>query len=131
MDYDLFIRIAKRYRCGYTPEVLSKYRLHEKAKTVRNDTLRDNHDETLTIALKHYHWAPLNLVYGSCYYRCLSRWPGWLSGVKPLIIGIALVYTLCRSVRLNQGIRRADLQLLSWKNFRKLFKGRSEILRGA
>lgn len=131
MDYDLFIRIAKRYCCRYIPEVLSKYRLHEKAKTVRNDTLSDNHDETLNIALKHYHWAPLNLVYGSCYYRCLSHWPGWLPAFKPLILGTALVYTLCRSVRLNHGIRRADLRLLNWNNCRKLLKDRSEILRGA
>jgi hypothetical protein len=110
--------------------MLSKYRLHEQAKTVRNDTLRNNHDETLTIALKHYQWAPLNLVYGSCHYRCLAHWPAWLPGFKPLIIGTALIYTLFRSVRLNHGVRRADLQLLNLNNLRKLFKDRSEILRG-
>lgn len=130
LDYDLFIRIAKRFSCRYIPEMLSKYRLHEQAKTVRNETLKDNHDETLSIALKNYNWAPVNLVYGSCYYRCLSHWPDWLPGIKPLIIGTALIYTLYRSMRLNHGVRRADLQLLNFKNFRKLFKDRREILHG-
>ena len=130
MDYDLFIRIAHRLRCQYDPTVFSKYRLHADAKTVRSDTLRDNHEETLRVVRKHYGWAPLNLVYGSCYYSLLAQWPSALPRFRPLAIAVALLSTFVRSLWLNRGLRREDLQLLSVSNIRKLFRDRSEILRG-
>lgn len=130
MDYDLFVRIGQRFDCRYLPQYFSKYRLHEEAKTMRNDVLFDNHEEALHVALKYFHWAPLNRVYGSCNYYCLSRWPGFLTRCSPLVIGGALCCTLFRSLRLNRGVRREDLRLLSLVNFRKLFKARIDILRG-
>jgi glycosyltransferase involved in cell wall biosynthesis len=126
MDYDLFTRLALQFRCAYLPGLLSKYRLHEEAKTMRNDILHENHEEALRVAMKHFGWAPLNRVYGACYYEKLLRWPA----SRSLAMGAALLCTPFRSLRLNQGVRRADLQLLSLANFRKLFKGRDAILRG-
>jgi len=130
MDYDLFVRIGKKFACRYLPQYFSIYRLHETSKTVCNDDLYKNHEEALHLAMKHFGWAPLNRVYGSCSYYCLARLPGFLTRFRLLVICSALVYTILRSLRLNHGLRREDLKLLNLANFRKMFKERMEILRG-
>lgn len=130
MDYDLFVKIGKRFACGYLPRPLSKYRLHESSKTMFDANLFKNHDEALYLALKHFGWAPLNRVYGSCNYLCLSRLPALLTKVRPLVIGVTLLCTVPRSLWLNRGVRRADLRLLRWSSLRKIFMNRIEILRG-
>ena len=130
MDYDLFVRIGERFDCRYLPQVFSKYRLHEEAKTVRNDVLFDNHEEALRVAMKYFNWAPLNRVYGSCSYCCLARLPGFLTRYRLPVVVAALFCTLPRSLWLNHGVRRQDLKLLTRGNFRKMFKKRMEILRG-
>jgi glycosyltransferase involved in cell wall biosynthesis len=130
MDYDLFIRIARQFDCRYLPQLLAKYRLHETAKTMRDDVLFDNHEETLRVAMKYFGWAPINRVYGSCNYYCRSRFPRFLVRCHPLAIGAALLCSVFRSLRLNRGMRKAELKLLTMTNFRKLFKERIDILRG-
>ena len=75
MDYDIFIKIGKRFPCRYLPQYFAKYRLHEASKTMRDDVLFENNEEAVRLAMKHFGWAPLNRVYGSCYYYCLSRTP--------------------------------------------------------
>ncbi len=130
MDYDLFIRLGRSFETRHQPRVFAKYRLHEEAKTMRNDVLFQNHEEILRVTLKYFNWAPLNRVYGSCYYYCLARMPGFLSRIRLLGVIAALMYVLPRSILLNRGLRRQDLKLLSWTNFRKLFKDRLGTLRG-
>lgn len=130
MDYDLFVRLGKSSKVKYEPVTLAKYRLHEEAKTVRNDVLYANHEEALKVALKYFGWAPLNRVYGSCYYYCLARLPRFLANFRFVTIAAALLCTCFRSLWLNRGLRRQDLQLLRLANFRKIFKERMEILRG-
>lgn len=128
MDCDLAIRIGQRFDCRYLPQYLSKYRLHEEAKTMRNETLLDFHEEALHLALKYFKWAPLNRVYGACNYYCLTRLPSFLTRFRLPVIGAVLVCTVFRSLWLNRGLRREDLKLLNLGNFRKLFQGRLEIL---
>lgn len=128
MDYDLFIRVGKRFLCRYLPQFFSKYRLHEASKTIRDDVLFDSHEEALRLALRHFDWAPLNFVYGSCKYYCRFRLPGILTKFRPLIACMVLGCTTFRSLRLNRGVRKNDLQLLTFANIRKLFKKREEIL---
>ena len=130
MDYDLFIKIGKRFTCGYLPQFFSKYRLHEASKTMRDDVLFESHEETLRLAIKHFGWAPLNFVYGSCSYYCRVRLPKVLTEYRVVRICVALVCTVFRSLRLNRGVRKNDLQLLTIVNIRKLFKNREEILSG-
>lgn len=130
MDYDLFVRMAIRFDCHYLPQFLSKYRLHEEAKTMRNDVLFENHEETLRVTLKYFKWAPLNRVYGSCNYYCLARLPVFLTRVRSLVIVLSGLCTIFRSLWLNRGLRREDLKLLGFSNLRKIFKNRMEILRG-
>lgn len=130
MDYDLFLRIGQKYDCHYLPQYFSKYRLHEAAKTMRDEVLFDNHEETLRVTMKYFNWAPINRVYGSCNYYCLSHWPKFLTRFRPLVISVVMCCAIFRSLRLNRGVRSADLQLLNLNNLRKLFKERIDILRG-
>lgn len=130
MDYDLSIRICKQFPCRYLPRELSHYRLHEAAKTVRNEVLFDNHEEGVRVALKHFAWAPLNMVYGSCNYYCRKKIPAPLKRSRLLLIAASLLCALFRSIWLNRGIDSRDFRLLSADNLRKLFKDRREILLG-
>jgi glycosyltransferase involved in cell wall biosynthesis len=130
MDYDLWIRVSKRFPCRYLPEFLSTYRLHEASKTIRDETLFENSEEALRIAIKYFGWAPLTRIYNSCSFRCRAELPSLLSGSRLAVIPAALLCTVFRSILLNRGIRRNDLKLLNRENFRKLFKNRVDIMTG-
>jgi len=130
MDYDLSIRIGKQFSCRYLSLELSHYRLHEAAKTMRDEVLFDNHEEGVRVAMKHFAWAPLNMVYGSCNHYCRKKIPAPLKRSRFLLIAASLLCTLFRSLWLNRGIDPRDFRLLSRDNLRKLFKDRREILLG-
>jgi len=129
MDYDLFVRIGKQFRCHYCRQVLAKYRLHETSKTVDPAVLRKNHEETLMLAMRHFDWAPLNRVYGASYYDCLTRLPKCLANRRLLLILVSLFHALPRSLKLNRGVRKADFRLMNRRSLGKLFKDRLDILR--
>lgn len=131
MDLDLWIRIGKRFPCRYLPQLLSLYRLHETSKTVRDETLFDNSEEALRMAMKYFGWAPLTRVYNSCNCYCRARLPRILSGSKAALIIATLICSVLRSLWLNRGISRKDLRLMNRENFRKLFKSRIEIMTGS
>ena len=61
MDYDLWIRMARRYRFTYLPEVLARSRLHKDAKTLasRRKALR----ETIGTIRRHYGLVPFEWAY--------------------------------------------------------------------
>jgi glycosyltransferase involved in cell wall biosynthesis len=130
MDYDLWIRIGKRFPCQYLPRFLSMYRLHEASKTIRDEALHENIEAGLSVAVKYFDWAPLTRVYALCHSSCKSSLPPFLSKSRPVVVCSALICTLFRSIWLNRGIRGNDLRLLNGSNFRKLFKSRSEVMTG-
>jgi glycosyltransferase involved in cell wall biosynthesis len=131
MDFDLWIRIARRFRCRRLPQFLSTYRLHDSSKTVRAETLYENGEEALRVTLRHFDWAPLTRVYSCCNSYCLAKLPPWLAGSRASVTLASIACTLFRSLKLNRGIRGKDLKLLNRDNFRKLFKTRLEIMTGA
>lgn len=128
MDYDLFIRLGKAFACNYLPKVFSSYRLHLDSKTMRDEILYANHEEALGVVRRHFGHAPLNLVYGSCYYYTLAHLPKFVARFRFVVILLTLFCTLPRSVWMNKGVRRNDLQLLHMKNLSKLFKDRKDVL---
>lgn len=130
MDYDLFIRIATRYPCSYTPAFFSKYRLHETSKTMNSESLLKYHEEILHLTLKHFNWAPLNQVYGFCNYYIASRLPIFLQKLRFVVIGSSFFCTVVHSIRLNRGLKRQDLKLLNQANLKKIFQNRLGIIRG-
>lgn len=130
MDYDLWIRIGRRFPCRYLPVFLATYRLHGASKTVSDKTLIENTEEGLRVAMKHFGWAPLTRVYNACYPLCRSRLPAFIVRNRVAVVFAAVVCTLFRSLRLNRGINLNVLKLLTGENFGKLFKDRIDIMTG-
>jgi len=130
MDYDLWIRIGRHFLCRYVPCLLATYRLHEASKTISRDTLLRNSEESLAVTIRHFGWAPLTRVYTSCRILCLARLPDKFAGNRFTVAAAAMICSIMRSLYLNRGFHRNDLKLLTRENFRKLFKGRIEIMTG-
>lgn len=130
MDYDLWIRIGKRFICCYVPQLLATYRLHETSKTVSSETLYMNSEEALAVTIRHFGWAPLTRVYTSCRILCSARLPGLFGRNRLSLAAAASACALFRSLILNRGFHRNDLKLLNRNNFRKLSKSRIEIMTG-
>ncbi|MBK5273441.1 MAG: glycosyltransferase [Desulfuromonadales bacterium] len=130
MDLDLWIRIGKRFLCRHVPHLLATYRLHETSKTISSDTLFRNSEESLSVTIRHFDWAPLTRVYTSCRVLCPTRLPGLLARNRFSAAVAAMLCSLFRSLYLNHGFHRNDLKLLTGTNFRKLFKSRLEIMTG-
>jgi glycosyltransferase involved in cell wall biosynthesis len=130
MDYDLWVRLGRRFPCGYLPQFLSRYRLHETSKTIRVETLYENSEEALRLAIKHFGWAPLNRIYTSCRALCQARLPGIISRTRPGLVVASVLCSVLRSLQLNGGVRSKDLALLNRENFSKLSKSRTEIMTG-
>ena len=120
MDYDLWIRLARKFQVCYFPEFLSCYRLHETSKTVSYDHALHNHKEGLDIALKHYNWAPANRIYGYCYHLVEPNLPQFIRKVRPVTIILSLLVSMAKYIQLNRGIRRGDIRALNLKNLKKL-----------
>jgi len=130
MDYDLWIRISRRFPCRYLTRPLATYRLHESSKTISGATLINNSEESLEVARRHFGWAPLTRVYTCCSIACEARLPEALGKSRLICTAAAIVCSLVRSLCLNRGVHRNDLKLLNRQNFRKLFKSRIEIMTG-
>ncbi len=130
MDYDLWIRLGKRFICTHFPELLATYRLHESSKTINSDYLIHNSDESLSVTIHHFGWAPLTRVFTSCSIRTQTRLPAFIAQRPFLSLLATIGYTIARSFILNRGAHRNDVRLLTWRNFRKLLKKRLEIMTG-
>jgi hypothetical protein len=130
MDFDLWIRISRRFPSQYIKQMLATYRLHETSKTINSDTLIRNCEESLDVTRRHFGWAPLTRVYTSCHIRCSARLPNIIAGNRFAVASAALFCSLIRYLYLNHGFNRNDLRLLNRENFSKLFKSRIEIMTG-
>ena len=130
MDFDLWLRIGNRFTCRYLPEFLSKYRLHESSKTILDKSLYRNSEEALRLAVHYFDLAPLTRIVTSCSIYCRERLPPFLARRKPIVILATVICSVCRSLWMNRGFRKKDLELLNGEHFRKLFKSRIEIMTG-
>jgi len=65
MDYDYWIRIAKKFKIAYIPKVLANFRIHSAAKSAHWESFWP---EILSILLKHCGTRPL-FWYFKRYYR--------------------------------------------------------------
>jgi len=62
LDYDYWMRIARRFRIGYLNEYLANSRLHTETKT-RSQRLAV-HEEVLRVVKRHYGRVPARWLYG-------------------------------------------------------------------
>lgn len=124
MDYDLWIRMARRFRFAYLPEFLSLYRLHKDSKTVSDKCAAANHLECLKTVMKHYRIAPFNRVYAYCHHELRGgRQPR--SGA--LLSALTLFSSVVRYLSYNRGIVMEDLKMLGPKKIAKYW---SDFYRG-
>jgi glycosyltransferase involved in cell wall biosynthesis len=129
MDYDLWIRMAKRFRFVDLQEFLATYRLHEESKTVSERNALANHEEALRIVRKYFNCAPLSRVYICGYYRISNISPLFLKKFRLPLVFCALTYTVIIYVYLNKGVRIDDLKNFDPKRLRDLFRARMDIYR--
>ncbi len=123
MDYDLWIRLAQRYKIQYIPEVLSTYRLHKGSKTISEAQILDFLQETLKTSRKYYHRAPINRLYGYFYNRMLTTLPAPLKRVRAAVVITALMVTVKEYLKLNKKIYPQDVELITAGNIKKLMSG--------
>jgi len=127
MDYDLWIRLAKRFEFRYVQKFLATYRLHEESKTVSDKNALANHKEALSVARKYFDWAPLSRVYCFCHSYIVEIYPIFLKKIIFLTTFSAFIYTIISYIYLNKGIRKDDLRNINFKNIRKLFRTRMDM----
>lgn len=127
MDYDLWIRLARRFDFRYLPEFLSTYRLHEESKTISPAVALANHKEALVAVIRHYGWAPLSRVYIYCNYLLKAKLPAPLAKWGAFLVLPSLMFAIVKYAGLNRGIRLDDVRMLNPSNVRKLFKSLMDI----
>lgn len=71
LDYDLWIRLAKRGRFARIGEDLACSRLHANAKTVAQTAAAMQ--ETMTVLQRHYGYVPYNWLYGYTHHRLTGQ----------------------------------------------------------
>ncbi|MER3422188.1 MAG: glycosyltransferase [Nitrospiraceae bacterium] len=62
MDYDLWIRISRKYALGYMPQYLAQTRFYSESKTLGQRVAV--HREALRMLHRHYGFVPLTWAYG-------------------------------------------------------------------
>jgi len=121
MDYDLWIRMSKRFTFYYLQEFLSKYRLHKESKTISPLHALASHKECLDTVMKYYKWAPINRVYGYCYNLIRSQLSYSLNKKKFFIILLSLLFSFTKYIQINKGVKFEDVKMIKFANIKKLF----------
>lgn len=102
IDYDLWIRVARRYRMLKIDEYLATSRIHGGSKTVKD--LEPVYKGAFHVLKKHYDYIPCNWLFGYCHY---------------LLTGKDTVFAAPRPNPLNAGL---TLLVGSWYNRRHLLR---------
>jgi glycosyltransferase involved in cell wall biosynthesis len=79
MDYDYWMRIAKRFRIGYLDEYLAHSRLHVETKTLSQRV--EFHEEILQTVKKHYGRVPVRWIYAYAHVWLTEQFMPHLQGV--------------------------------------------------
>jgi len=82
LDYEYWMRIGKRFKIGYIPEVLAATRFHGAAKTVSNRKVAQ--EEVLMIVRRRYSSVPLRTIYFYSYMNLLEKLMPHVQGVYPM-----------------------------------------------
>lgn len=122
IDYDMWPRMAKIARIEYLPDFMSKYRLHSESGSVSEKHLLKSWKESIETAIKYYNWAPINRVYKYSYYLVKSKLPVIFVKLRFLVIFLASIISIAEYVRLNKGIRLADIKMIRTSNIKKMIK---------
>lgn len=125
MDFDLWLRLSAQTEPRYIEENLATFRLHDDSKTISSKHALASIRETLATITKHFGWAPLNRVYGYARELVRSKLPSRDSELA--ISALTVPVTLASYLRMNRGIRMADLRMLNADNLRKLMMSPADL----
>jgi glycosyltransferase involved in cell wall biosynthesis len=79
MDYEYWMRIAKRFRIGYLEEYLANSRLHFDSKTLSKRL--EVHRETLQVVKRHYGQVPMQWINAYAHVYLTEKFLGRMQGV--------------------------------------------------
>ena len=98
LDYDLWIRLAKRHTLLKIDEYLANSRMHYGSKTLRQRA--DVFKASIDVLKAHYGYAPFSHIYGYCS-ALVDRRDGFFEPVPPSLFkyALALVYGSYRNPR--------------------------------
>ena len=92
LDYDLWIRIAQKYRMKKIDRFLANSRIHEGSRTVYE--MGPAMLATIEVLQKYYGYVPFNWLYGYCHYRRTGQRlaierprPSWMSALMSIAYG--------------------------------------------
>ncbi len=81
LDYEYWMRVGKRFRVRYMPEVLATTRFHGAAKTVAKR--KEAQQEVISTVQRHYSLVPLRTIYCYAYISLLERVMPRVQGLYP------------------------------------------------
>ena len=81
LDYEYWMRVGKRFRVGYMPELLATSRLHGAAKTFAKS--RELHQEIISTIQGHYSLVPLRTIYLYTYVTLMEKLMPNVQGLYP------------------------------------------------
>jgi len=124
LDYDLWIRFARRHPLLKIDEYLATSRMHGGSKTLRERAAVFK--ASIAVLKTHYGYAPYSQIYGYCCAR-LDRRDGFFEPVPPSLLkyGAALIYGSMQNRRqltrfwkewLEQGSPRFSAKLRGWSS---------------
>jgi glycosyltransferase involved in cell wall biosynthesis len=124
LDYDLWIRFARRHALLKIDEYLATSRMHGGSKTLRERA--GVFKASIAVLKAHYGYAPYSQIYGYCCAR-LDRRDGFFEPVPPSLLkyGAALIYGSLQNRRqlrrfwkewLEQGSPRFSAKLRDWSS---------------
>jgi len=108
MDYDLWFRIAKKYRWGYLPEYLACTRLYCDAKTLARRA--EAHREILRVVYWHCGSVPPSWIYGYSHAvleQYLDRSKPW---VNPFFVLALICLSLLKFLGYNRKVPISEYQ---------------------
>ena len=82
LDYDLWIRLAKRHRLLMVDDYLATSRMHYGSKTL--SVRREVYKAGIVVLMRHYGYAPFDLIYGYCC-SVLDKRDGFFEPVPPSV----------------------------------------------
>lgn len=131
-DYDLWIRVAQRYKVVHMSEFLATFRIHEESKSVYEQNILAGYKESLELVMKYYHWAPASRLFTYYYHLIKSKIPARLAKLRPIVLVLTFIVSLEEYLRINRGVKLDDIKFVKFKDVKKLFAGwdLKDVLRG-
>jgi len=119
MDYDLWIRIARRYPLVKIDAFLANSRLHGDAKTVKQTAAAMQ--ETIGVLKSHYGYVPYNWLYGYMHHRLTGQSvarerPRLAMGSASASFALGLAHNWRHPIRYGRDLFATAREGLGWSN---------------